>query len=179
MINTTRNTSLTKGSRFGYPGKSEKEEATHERKPQNRKPPQKHSVNQFDFDESEEEILSISCTEEEINTVDNHPNKILATMKSGGKEVKMLIDSGASKLQCSAHQVFSAKELWLRNRVTSSRCTQSQPCQPLVKQKIFLVNPKNMESYLIDFTIVDGSFAPLLGLATAQQMKLVVVQTLR
>ena len=35
-----------------------------------------------------------------------------------------------------------------------------------------------MESYLIDFTIVDGNFAPLLGLETAQQMKLVVVQTL-
>ena len=47
------------------------------------------------------------------------------------------------------------------------------------KAKIFLVNPKNMESYLIDFTIVDGTFAPLLGLATAPQMKLVVVQTLR
>ena len=60
------------------------EEAKHEKKPQNRKPLQKHSVNQFDFDESEEEILSISCTEEEIN------------MKIGGKEVKILIDSGAS-----------------------------------------------------------------------------------
>ena len=70
--------------------------ATHEKKPQNRKPPQKHSLNQFDFDESEEEILSISCTEEEINTVDNHSNKILATLKIDGKEVKMLIDSGAS-----------------------------------------------------------------------------------
>ena len=34
-----------------------------------------------------------------------------------------------------------------------------------------------MESYLIDFTIVDGNFAPLLGLETAQQMKLLVVQT--
>ena len=53
-------------------------------------------MNQFDIDENEEEILSISCTEEEMNTVDNHPNKILAIMKSGGKEVKMLIDSGAS-----------------------------------------------------------------------------------
>ena len=72
------------------------EEATHEKKPQNRKPPQKHLVNQFDIDENEEEILSISVTEEEINTVDNHTNKILATMKIGGKEVKMLIDSGAS-----------------------------------------------------------------------------------
>ena len=41
--------------------------------------------------------------------------------------------------------------------------------------KISLVNPKNMGSYLIDFTIVDGNFAPLLGLETAQQMKLVVV----
>ena len=53
-------------------------------------------MNQFDIDENEEEILSISVTEEEMNTVDNHTNKILATMKIGGKEVKMSIDSGAS-----------------------------------------------------------------------------------
>ena len=65
---------------------------------------------------------------------------------------------------------MSPKELWLRNRVTRSRCIQSQPCQPLVKQKISLVNPENMESYLIDFTIVDGNFALLLGLETAQKM---------
>ena len=58
------------------------------KKPRNRKPPQKHSVNQLDFDESEEEILSVSCREEEINVVNNHSNKILATMKIGGKEVK-------------------------------------------------------------------------------------------
>ena len=45
------------------------------------------------------------------------------------------------------------------------------------KAKISLVNPKNMESYLIDFTIVDGNFAPLLGLETAPKMKLLVVQT--
>jgi len=42
------------------------------------------------------------------------------------------------------------------------------------KAKISLGNPKNMESYLIDFTIVDGNFAPLLGLQTAQNMKLLV-----
>ena len=35
------------------------------------------------------------------------------------------------------------------------------------KAKISLVNPKNMESYLIDFTIVDGNFAPLLSLTTS------------
>ena len=34
-----------------------------------------------------------------------------------------------------------------------------------------------MESYLIDFTILDGNFAPSLGLETAQMMKLLVVQT--
>ena len=96
LIDTTRNTLLAKGSRFSYPRKSEMEEATHEKKPQNRKPPQKHSVNQFDLDENEEEILSIPVTEEEMNTVDNHTNKILVTMKIGWKEVKMLIDSGAS-----------------------------------------------------------------------------------
>ena len=45
------------------------------------------------------------------------------------------------------------------------------------KAKISLVNPKNMKSYLIDLSIVDRNFAPLLSLETAQQMKLVVVQT--
>ena len=89
-------------------------------------------MNQFDFDESEEEIVSVSYSEEEINAVDNHSNKILATMKIGGKDVKMLIDSGAS---CNVLPIKYPKELWLRNRVTPSRCTQSQPCQLLVKQK--------------------------------------------
>ena len=46
-------------------------------------------MNQFDFDESEEEILPVSCSAEEISAVDNHSNKILATMKIGGKDVKM------------------------------------------------------------------------------------------
>ena len=43
--------------------------------------------------------------------------------------------------------------------------------------KLPLVNPKNRKSYLTDFTIVDGNFASLLGLETAQKMKLLVVQT--
>ena len=34
-----------------------------------------------------------------------------------------------------------------------------------------------MESYLINFTVVNGNFAPLLGLETAQQIKLLIVQT--
>ena len=42
------------------------------KKPRNRKPPQKHSVNQLDFDESEEEILSVSCREEDIKQDPGH-----------------------------------------------------------------------------------------------------------
>ena len=77
---------------------------------------------------------------------------------------------------CSSN--ISPKELWLKNRVTPSRCTQSQPCQRTVGQaKISLINSKKMKTYLIDFTIVDSNFAPLLGLETAQKMKLLVVQS--
>ena len=50
---------------------SQKKKLHKTKKPRKRKPPQKHSVNKFDFDESEEEILSVSCSEEEINAVDN------------------------------------------------------------------------------------------------------------
>ena len=79
-----------------------------QKKPRNRKPPQKHSVNQLDFDESEEEILSVSCREEEINAVNNRSNKILATMKIGEKEVKN-VNWLRFILQLPAHQVPSQR----------------------------------------------------------------------
>ena len=154
---------------------SQKKKPHKTKKPRNRKPSHKHSVNQFDFRESEEEILSVSCTEEQVNVVDNHSNKILTAMKIGGKEVKMLIDSGAS---CN---VLPSKYLPKGTVVEKSSHTLKMYSKSTMsatgKAKIALVNPKNMESYLIDFTIVDGNFAPLLGLETAQKMKLLVVQT--
>ena len=134
------------------------------KKPQNRKD-----------NESEEEILLISCTEEEINTVDNHPNKILATMNIGGKEVKMLIDSGRLAMFWPS-SIFPKGTVVEKSSHTLKMYSKST-MSVIGKAKISLVNPKNMESYLIDLTIVDGNFAPLLRLETAQQMKLVVVQT--
>ena len=154
---------------------SQKKKPHKTKKPRNRKPSHKHSGNQFDFDESEEEILSVSGTEEEVNVVNNHSNKILATMTIGGKEVKMLIDSGAS---CN---VLPTKYLPKGSVVEKSSHTlkmySKATMSAIGRAKIALVNPKNMESYLIDFTIVDGNFSPLLGLETAQKMKLLVVQT--
>ena len=138
------------------------------KKPRYRKPPHKHSVNQFDFDESGEEILSVSCYEKEINTIDNPSDKILATVMIGGKNVKMLIDSGAS------FNVLPIKYLPKGPVVEQSSHTLKMYSKSIMsavgQAKISLVNPENMESYLIDFTIVDGNFAPLLGLETAQKM---------
>ena len=154
---------------------SQKKKSHKTKKPRNRKPPHKHSVNQFDFGESEEEILSVSCTEEEINVVDSHFNKILATMKIGEKEVKMLIDSGAS---CNVlPSKYLPKGTVVEKLSQTLKMYSKSTMSAIGKAKIALVNPKNMESYLIDFTIVDGNFAPLLGLETAQKMKLLVVQT--
>ena len=148
----------------------------HKKKPrETRKPPRKHSVNQFDCDESEEEILSVSCSEEEINTVDNHTNKIVATMKVGGKDVKMLIDSGAS---CNVLPInYLPKGTVVEKSSHTLKMYSKSTMSAVGEAKVSLVNPKNVESYLIDFTIVDGNFAPLLGLETAQKMKLLVVQT--
>ena len=125
-------------------------------------------MNQFDFEESGEKLLSVSCYEEEINAFDNLSNKIqtksrLAIMKIGGKNVKILIDLGAyASLDVLLIQ-YLPKRVVVEKSVIPSRCTQSQPMK--------------MKTYLIDFTIVDSSFTPLLGLETAQKMKLLVVQT--
>ena len=148
---------------------------SHKKKPYRTKKPRKHSVNQFDCDESEEEILSVSCSEEEINAVDNHTNKIVATMQVGGKDVKMLIDSGASwnVLPIKYLPKGTVVEQLSHTLKMYSKSTMSA----VGKAKISLVNPKNMENYMIDFTVVDGSFTLLLGLETALKMKLLVVQT--
>ena len=109
------------------------EEATYEKKPQNRKPSQKHSVNQLDFDESEEDILSVSWGEEGINAVNNHSNKILATMKIGGKEVKVLIDSGAS---CNSLPIkYLPKGTAVEKSSHILKMYSKSNMQPLVKQK--------------------------------------------
>ena len=129
----------------------------------------------FNFDESREEILSVSRYEEEINAIDNPSNKILATTKIGGRSVKMLIDSGAS---CNVLPIkYLPKGTVLEKSSHTLRMYSKSTLSAVGPAKIPLVNPKNMESYLIDFTIVDGDFAPLLGLETAQKMKLLVVQT--
>ena len=109
------------------------------KKPRNRKPPQKHSVNQFDFDESEEEILSVSCSEEEINAVDNNSNKILATMKIAGKDVKMLIDSGAS---CNVLPIKYLTKGTVVEKSSHTLTMYSKSTMSAVgKAKISLVNP--------------------------------------
>ena len=145
------------------------------KRPRNREPPHKHSVNQFDFDESGEEILSVSCYEGEINAIDNPSNKILATMKIGGKSVKMLIDSGAS---CNVLPIkYLPKGTVVEKSSHTLKMYSKSTVSAVGQEKIPLVNPKNRKSYLIDFTIVDGNFAQLLGLETAQKMKLLVVQT--
>lgn len=115
-------------------------------------------MNQFEFDENEEEILSVSYTEEEINAVDNHPNKILTTMKTGEKEVKTLIDSGAS---CNVLPIkYLPKGTVVDKWSHALKMYPKSTMTDIGKAEVSLVNPKNMESYLIDFTIVDGNFAP-------------------
>ena len=96
-------------------------------------------------------------------------------MKIGGKDVKMLIDSGAS---CNVLPIkYLPKGTVVEKSSQTLKMHSKSTMSAVGKEKISLVNPNNMESYLIDFTIVDGNFAPLRGLETAQMMKLLVVQT--
>ena len=96
-------------------------------------------------------------------------------MNVGGKDMKMLIDSAAS---CKVLPIkYLPKGTVVEKSSHTLKMYSKSTMAAVDKAKITLVKPKSMESYLIDFTIADGSFAPLLGLETAQKMKLLVVQT--
>ena len=87
----------------------------------------------------------------------------------------MLIDSGAS---CDVLPIkYLPKGTVVEKSSHTLKMYSKSTMSAISKAKISLVNPKSMESYLTDFTIVDGNFAPLLDLETAQKMKLLVVQT--
>ena len=87
----------------------------------------------------------------------------------------MLIDSGEF---CNVLPIkYLPKGIVVEKSSHTLKMYSKSTMSAVGKAKISLVNPKNMESYLIDFTIVDGNFAPLLGLETALKMKLLVVQT--
>ena len=87
----------------------------------------------------------------------------------------MLIDSGAS---CNVLPIkYLPKGTVVEKSSHTLKMYSKSTMSAVDTAKISLVNPKNMESYLIDFTTVDGNFAQLLGVETAQKMKLLVVQT--
>ena len=85
-------------------------------------------------------------------------------MKVGGKDVEMLIDSGAS---CN---VVSIKYLPKGTVVEKSSHTlkmySKSTMSAVGKAKISLVNPKNMESYLIDLRRGWNSKFPLLAVVS-------------
>ena len=87
----------------------------------------------------------------------------------------MLIDSGAS---CNVLPIkYLPKGTVVKKSSHTLKMYSKSTMSAVGQAKIPLVNPKNSKSYLIDFTIVDGNFATLLGLETAQKIKLLVVQT--
>ena len=96
-------------------------------------------------------------------------------MKIGGKSMKMLIDSGGS---CNVLPIkYLPKETVVEKSSHTLKLYSKSVMSAVAQAKIPLVNPKNRVSYLIDFTNVDGNFAPLLGQETAQKMEILVVKT--
>ena len=79
-------------------------------------------------------------------------------MKIGGREVKMLIDSGAS---CNVLPIkYLPKGTVIEKSSHTLKMYSKSTMSAIGNAKISLVNPKNMESEMIDLTIVDDNFAP-------------------
>ena len=136
----------------------------------------KSSVNQCELEASKEEILLVvSHTQEEVNVVtQEYQTKVLATMNIADKPIKMLIDSGAS---CNVLPIkFLPLVSNLRKTEHTLKMYSNTTMKALGTSKIKITNPKNSETYMVDFTIVNGDLTPLIGL-TAQKMKFLTVQS--
>ena len=122
----------------------------------------KSSVNQCELEDSEDEILVVSHTQE-VNVITlDHQTKVLATMNIADKPIKMLINSGAS---CNVLSIiFLPVGSNLRKTEHTLKMYSKTTLKALGTSKIKITNPKNSEMYMVDFTIVNGDFTPLLGL---------------
>ena len=119
------------------------------------RPARKSPVNQGELKDSEEEILVVSHTQEEVNVVTpQNQTKVLATMNIAEKQIKILIDSGAYYNVLPI--TFLAVGSNLRKTEHTLKMYSKTTMKALGTSKIKITNPKNSETYMVDFTIVNG-----------------------
>lgn len=127
-------------------------------------------------EESDASVLTVSLEEVNVLGDKRKGKKIFATMMlQGGQRIKMLVDSGAS---CNVIPMKVLPKGTLIKRTDKTLSMYSKSTMNAVgKTTIKITNPKNAESYNVDFIVVQGEYTPLLGLQTAITMKLLKVRT--
>ena len=142
----------------------------------------KSLINNLQVNESEasdEDIIDMVSLHEEAGdimhvTQSKDTGKILATMKSGRKPVKMLVDSGASCNVVPAKYVPAKTTIIPTNNTLVMYSKSSMPA--IGTTQLNIQNPKNSKRHLVKFVVVNGDYTPLLGLQTAQEMELLTIQ---
>ena len=127
---------------------------------------------------SDEDIIDMVSLHEEEDimhvTQSKDTGKILATMKIGRKPVKMLVDSGASCNVIPTKYVPAKTTIIPTNNTLVMYSKSSMPA--IGTTQLSIQNPKNSKRHLVKFVVVNGDYAPLLGLQTAQEMELLTIQ---
>ncbi|XP_052785334.1 uncharacterized protein K02A2.6-like [Mya arenaria] len=139
-----------------------------EQKPRSHR--QRH-VRQFDVDDSSE-----SENDFEIMTLSNGTrSKVFASMLvvNVQKTVKFQLDSGATANLIP--KTYVPEEL-IELKANTLRMYDRSEMKTYGTCKLTLKNPKTYDRYTVEFIVVDDEFAPLLGLAAIQRMKLVKIQ---
>lgn len=88
-----------------------------------------------------------------------------------GKPVTFMVDTGTSVNILSKNVAHN-----YTRKTANLRCWNMTKVTPLGYGKAEVVNPKNRETYEVEFVVVKEDYEPLLSLQTAEKMKLIDVQ---
>ena len=144
---------------------------------QKRLPPRGRQIRYvMEEEESEEDLMVV----QELNSMVEHINyvkakrEVFATMKLEDNLIKCQLDSGAT---CN---VIPKEYVPLRTMIkpTSSvlRMFNKTTIKPMGKCELYITNPKNGNSYMAEFIVINEKWTPIIGSTLAQRMKLITVQ---
>ena len=130
----------------------------------------KKKVNRVTVDSSD----SDDDDDEWLNAVNQNPKKQLkCRLKLGGQVIVFQVDTGATINVLPKR--YAPNNIITQRGNKMLRMWNDSTTVPLGTARQVVENPKNNRKYNVKFTVVEDSFMPLIGLATAVKMNLIKV----
>ena len=127
----------------------------------------------YTHESSEEELLTLTLTQDQVQAVGGYQKQIFAVMNVGRQKVKFQLDTGAT---CNVIRKDVPPGTDIEPTVQLLSMFNKTKLKAQGRCTISLQNPRNQKKYRGTFIVAEGVTSSVLGAQTVQQMGLIQIQ---